>query len=403
MWVEPNGRKFRIRDMVNGKKETVESGLPTEAIAKKRMQRLEIEKIDLGPVKAGADKANFGEWSDAWWKGHARTLGSAESKRTETSRFKRHVVGRLGGLAFREVDHAAIRRWLDELAQPDNADYDPLSAKSILNVHGYLYMCLEVAVRERMIRSNPCGDSALPTWDPPEMRFLTERELAEVMAIIPVQWRALAYFIAGTGCRVGEALGLKQRHVDVLGGRVRFETQRVREGGRIIDVPLKTKASKRTVGIAPSLRRVLAELAAVDEDAYVFLGPGMGLPVDYETFREMWQKKLSDPKSESKGRFKGLRIHDLRHTHAAHLISRGRPLTSVQRRLGHSSIKVTSDTYGHLLPEVEDDTAAVVEDVMGLVDLGGIVGEPGCDEVQSGATGSEGGEKKPQVEADSAS
>lgn len=403
MWVEPNGRKFRIRDLVDGKKETIESGFPTKAIAVKRMCRLEIENADYGPLKSGAGTENFGEWADAWWKGHARTLGSAESRRTETSRFKRHVVDRLGHLTFAGVDHAAIRRWLDELAEPNDANYDPLAPKSILNVHGYLYMCLATAVKERMIRANPCGDSTLPAWNPPEMRFLTERELGEVMAIIPVQWRPLAYFIAGTGCRVGEALGLKQRHVDVLGGRVRFETQRVREGGRIIDVPLKTRASKRTVGIPPSLRLVLAELAVVDQDAYVFLGPKMALPVDYETFREMWQKKLADPESESRAKFKGLRIHDLRHTHAAHLISRGRPLTSVQRRLGHSSIKVTSDTYGHLLPEVEDDTAAAVEDILSGVDLGGIVGESNVPQRTATASDDVAGKKKPQVEADSAS
>jgi len=49
----------------------------------------------------------------------------------------------------------------------------------------------------------------------------------------------------------------------------------------------------------------------------------------------------------------GLRIHDLRHTHTAWLIAAGRPLPSIQWRLGHRSITTTIDRYGHLLPDVD--------------------------------------------------
>lgn len=401
MWVEQHKSKWRIRDLVGGKKITVESGFPTKGIAKQRKQRLEIEKIDLGPVKNGATSTPFKEWAEEWWKSHARTFGSPNSARTEGSRFRRHVVGRLGHLPMGEIDAAVVRAWLGQLAEPDDAEYDPLSAKSILNVHGYLHMALETAVAERMIRSNPCGSSNLPKWQPPEMRFLNEDELAEVIALVPIQWRAIAYFIAATGCRVGEAIGLRQRCVDVLGAKVRFETQLRREGNRYVNAPLKTKASKRTIGIPPSLVSVLAELVSVDEEAYVFLGPQGGRPIFYDVFREVWQKALA------KTKYKGVRIHDLRHTHAAHLISKGRPLTSVQRRLGHSSIKVTSDVYGHLLPEVEDDTAAAVEEFVSKVDLsgigGGIVGESIGSERPTTANYDSGGEKNPQVDADSAS
>ena len=214
MWVEQHGEKYRIRDLVDGKKVTVESGFPTKAVAKERKKRLEIEKIDLGPIKAGAAAKPFEKWAEEWWTSHARTLASPNTARTEGSRFRRHVVGRLGHLSMGEIDAAAIRSWLGQLAEPDDAEYDPLGAKSILNVHGYLHMCLETAVTERMIRANPCGSSNLPTWEPPEMRFLTDVELAEVLAKIPVQWRAVAFFIAATGCRVGEAIGLRQRCVD---------------------------------------------------------------------------------------------------------------------------------------------------------------------------------------------
>lgn len=398
MWVEPNGRKFRIRDMVDGKKATIESGFPTEPIAKKRMQRLEIEQADYGPLKAGAAKTLLKDWGEAWWKSHARTV-APETARSEGSRFRRHVIGRLGHLPIGQIDAAIIRNWIEQLAEPDDAEYDPIGPKSIKNVHGYLYLAMETAVHERVIRSNPCGVSKLPVWTPRQPRFLSQKELARLLALLPVRSRPLAVVIAGTGCRAGEALGLRQRHVDVLGGKIRFETQLRIVDGQPVDAPLKTKASRRTVGIGPSVCRVLAELVDVDPGAWVFTNDH-GDPLRYETFRKIWFRALTGEGGNAT-EFAGVHVHDLRHTHAAHLIAARRPLTSIQRRLGHSSIKVTSDIYGGLLPEVEDDTAAAAEEALSEVDLsgigGGIVGESGCDEVQPDAIPSNLETGNPQV------
>ena len=396
MWIEPHKTKYRIRDLVNGKKVTVESGIPTKTMARERKKRLEIEQADYGPVKAGADKMLFKEWAEPWWEAHERTLGSEGSKESERSRFKRHVVGRLGHLPIRDIDAFVVRWWIDQLAEPENADYDPIGPKTIRNTHMYLSMCLKAAVAERVIRSNPCGHSKLPKWEPPPRRYLTQAELGEVIAKIPAHWRPVAFFIAATGCRVSEALGMKQRCVDVLGARVRFESQLAYENGVYVDVPLKTRASRRTIGVPPSLVAMLAERVSIDQGAYVFTAPRGG-PIYYDCFREVWQTALR------KSAYEGVRIHDLRHTHAAHLISIGRPLTVVQRRLGHSSIKVTSDVYGGLLPEVEDDTAAAVESFVADIDLGGgIVGEQvGAQRPTSTNDGTQ-ETKESQVEADSA-
>lgn len=70
-------------------------------------------------------------------------------------------------------------------------------------------------------------------------------------------------------------------------------------------------------------------------------------------------------RAEAAGFGKHPRVHDLRHSHAAVLLSGGQPVLSVSRRLGHASAAITSDLYGHLLPEV--DVA-----LMGLLDDAGL-------------------------------
>ena len=56
----------------------------------------------------------------------------------------------------------------------------------------------------------------------------------------------------------------------------------------------------------------------------------------------------------------GLRWHDLRHTHVAFLIAAGVHAKAIQSRLGHSSIKTTLDTYGHLLEGIDEAAAAAL-------------------------------------------
>jgi integrase len=80
---------------------------------------------------------------------------------------------------------------------------------------------------------------------------------------------------------------------------------------------------------------------------YVFCAPTGG-PLRDDGFRvRFW-----NPAVKTAG-FDGLRFHDLRHTHAAILIAQGVHLEVIKQRLGHSSIRVTSDRYGHLQPGLD--------------------------------------------------
>ena len=61
----------------------------------------------------------------------------------------------------------------------------------------------------------------------------------------------------------------------------------------------------------------------------------------------------------------GTRFHDLRHFFASQLIAQGETAAYVRDQMGHSSIKVTFDTYGHLFPDEEDRTRDAVDEVLG--------------------------------------
>ena len=89
-------------------------------------------------------------------------------------------------------------------------------------------------------------------------------------------------------------------------------------------------------------------LEAKGQEDWVFLGP-KGNVLDYDWFR----KTVFVPAAASLG-LDGITIHSLRHTCASLLIKLKAPITTVSHILGHASVKMTLDTYGHYY---EDDTA----------------------------------------------
>ena len=74
----------------------------------------------------------------------------------------------------------------------------------------------------------------------------------------------------------------------------------------------------------------------------MFPAPGASKPIAIDC---PWRRVLAAAQIED------LRIHDLRHTFATHLLLAGVPVLKVSRWLGHTSIQITCDTYGHLLPD----------------------------------------------------
>jgi len=122
----------------------------------------------------------------------------------------------------------------------------------------------------------------------------------------------------------------------------------------------------------------LIELVTRDRSALVFVS-AEGDAIRHSNFRNrVWAK------ATAAAGLQGLRLHDLRHTHAAWLISAGVPVLAISRRLGHASITVTMDRYGHLLPEVDASIMTALDDTLDKIDRGSTVGATDC--AQQGAT-----------------
>lgn len=193
---------------------------------------------------------------------------------------------------------------------------------------------------------------------------LTVEQVVLLADEITPRYRAAVLFDAlGTGLRAGELWALRVEHINFLGRKVNV----VESLSELADGRLVTKAPKtgkgRTIRIDQSTVEILARHIEqyLSPDGLVFSSPNKK-QVRHRNFME----DHFVPAVERLGNKlpPGLRWHDLRHSHASLLISRGWRPEQIKDRLGHGSIRTTIDTYGHLY---DDHDAVQLDDLAGEI------------------------------------
>ena len=176
-------------------------------------------------------------------------------------------------------------------------------------------------------------------------------------------YSAVLQFMAFTGCRRGEALGLRWSDVDLENGTAAIvqSLQRLKGQGLQFQAP-KSAKGRRSIALDPGTvdmlrdhrgRRLLyqIELDGVYQDhGLVFSGP-LGGPLDPSVLTRNFEKLAR------KADLPGVRLHDLRHFHATLMLQEGTNPKIVQERLGHSSFAITMDTYSHVAPGLQEQAA----------------------------------------------
>src|SRR5207253_3614739 len=160
--------------------------------------------------------------------------------------------------------------------------------------------------------------------------------------------------------RWGELIGLRRRNVDLANRAIVVVEQMVFIEGQFVRKAPKTRAGRRRVTIptllAEMLDEQLRERSNPSADGLVFPNK-RGNPIHPSSFNGAhWTpaKKLVG--------LQGVRFHDLRHTAVALAIAQGAHPKAIQARMGHSSVQVTLDRYGHLFPELD---AAIADGLEG--------------------------------------
>ncbi len=247
------------------------------------------------------------------------------------------------------ITSETVRRWL---AQQTAQGVTPTQANKRFRI---LRRMLNVAVDTDHIVKNPCKGVRAPEIPPQEMQFLTAAEVRDLAEAMPEWCRCWVYFAAETGLRWGEMLGVRRRDLDLLRRKVHV-VQQITEVQSVLQPPSapKTKAGRRTVDLSPFLCSLLEGQLGRSQpgaDGLVFVNTRGRTPHASSFHSGVWRKAKRKAGVE-------LRWHDLRHTAVALAVEQGAHALAIKERLGHSTIEVTLDRYGHLFPQLDEAIAA---------------------------------------------
>lgn len=305
------------------------------------------------------------EWAEEWLTG-AMNLGVG-GRSTYRRDLDRYILPALGDRPIGALSAGEVEAFL--AAELDVG----LAASSVHRHYRTIRRMMQVALERDRIARNPCDRVTPPTVGHPEMRFLDAPEVEALAGSIVPRYRAWVLGSAYLGFRWSEGVGL--RRSDLEGDRLTITGQLVRRGpGDWHRSTPKTRSGRRTLGIPEFL---LWELKA-HLDTYGCEGPdglvfpnGSGNPLISSSFTGHAFK----PALRRAGLDERTRIHDLRHTAVALAIAAGAHPKAIQMRMGHASISVTLDRYGHLFPAVDE----AVTDALGALRSSLVDGEGEAD------------------------
>ena len=269
----------------------------------------------------------------------------------------------LQALTARDLDRL-YRRLLEEGRRTPGGG--PLSKRTVRYVHTILSAALKDAVNKGLLPRNPAQAASPPSaasTKAPEMAWWRPEELKAFLAFVADDELATLIRVAAmTGMRRGEVVGLRWIDVDLPAGRltvrrqlasvnyqVRWDSPKSEKGRRTIDLDGETLSALEQVRAAPALEA--NELGLVFPRA-----DGMPRhPEQVSTTFDRLVARSGQPR---------IRMHDLRHTHAAHLIAAGVDPLTISRRLGHASVSFTLDRYGHLMAQAGANAANAVASLL---------------------------------------
>ena len=163
--------------------------------------------MDDGTYKAPS-KLTVGEWLDIWTRDYLGGV-KASTAYLYKKNVELYIAPRLGKIRLETLNAHTVQHFYNELVTPTDGKTNPLSAKTVKNIHGVFHKALQQAVLIGYLRVNPTDACTLPRIIKKEMHPLEEEQVAAFLKEVQGSPHEYLYKIAlFTGLREGEVLGL---------------------------------------------------------------------------------------------------------------------------------------------------------------------------------------------------
>ena len=297
-------------------------------------------------------KITIKEWIETWLREYKENSVSKKTYDSYKQQLDLYIVPHLGYVYLKDIRPEQVQSTFNKMKG--------LSDRTIRYTKTIFNMCMKRAKINKLITENPSEYVELPKGKPKkEVVIFTEEEQIEFLnAIDGHQYQVAFLMLISTGLRVGELLALTWDSIDFKNNTINVNKTLSRVKGELFN-PTKTESSNRIVPILETIMEFLKShkvqqsitklQVGKDYNPYNLVFTNIyGAPVSFSTFAKSLKRLLKD------NGLPELSPHKLRHTFATRGLESGMDMKELQVLLGHSTMKLTSDTYTHVLDKQKE-------------------------------------------------
>jgi integrase len=325
-------------------------------------------QVEIGKgLAVDRSRQTVGEYLDYWLEAVAQHRVRPTTFASYGQIVRNRIVPALGTVPLQQLAPAQVQALYGRLLESGRVDGrgPKLSPRSVRYTHAVLRMALEDAVHLGLVSRNVCDAATPPRAVRPPIKYWDTADAQRFLDVTREDHlRALWVLALHTGLRRGELLGLRWGDVDLDRAVLHVRRSLVQSGGVMGFQEPKTSSGRRTIALDPPCVAALREQRARQAEHRLRMG---SLWQDHD---QVFATELGTPLEPSNvdRRFRALlaragvpRIpfHGLRHTHATLLMKHGVHPKVASERLGHANITLTLSTYSHVLPQMQEEAAAI--------------------------------------------
>ena len=339
------------------------------------------------------DKMFLFEYLNRWLESEKDRLSPPTYSGYEVN-IRCHINPVLGGIKLQELKafhikdlYTQLKKNRELIVSGKKRNFKKLSAKSIVYVHRVISKALEDAFMDEVISKNPAKSVAPPKLQKHEAEFLDTKQIKEMLEAFKDDEMFIPIYLSVVlGLRRGEVLGLRWKNIDFENKRIRICEEYTMYGGKPIFMDgVKTEGSSRDIIVTDRIVEILKGHRIAQKKNK--LAQGKKYVSEFicscASGSEITEKKLStldfvctwsdgplfNPSHVSrsfKERMKKfgmpeIKFHELRHSNGALMIAQNIQLKGASQRLGHSTIAITNDLYGHVERSVQEQIAETID------------------------------------------
>ena len=334
----------------------------------KRQAQIECARL-ISEMKGGTylepSKTTFAQFLERWLD-HVKSQVSPRSYERYCEIVRKNIIPSLGAVFLDKLRPTQISAaYSKALASGRRDGKGGLAPTTVVYMHRLIKQALGQAVRWELLARNPADAvdppkterGSLTTYDMTQTVRLLE-ELRESRLRLPVLLGVMC------GLRRGEIVALRWSHIDLAASKMMVVESAEQTAAGIRYKPPKSGRG-RTVALSAMVTAELRQHRLAQAEELLGLGvrqSDMTFVYTRQDGEPMQPRSLSQMWSTITTALPRVRFHDLRHAHATHMLAAGVHPKVASERLGHSRVGITLDLYSHVLPGMQEDAAARVDE-----------------------------------------